>query len=259
MFNFFKKKKTVEFYTPVETLLIDETILPYPTKKDMGKILKEVKPSSFENGNSIKNCPGIIKYLKTGFIIPAWQDIVIKTNGDGNTFEWENNNCGLNNEIIDSFRGFTTTVNWQPEKQFFKYFPRDNTLKTIIKFDSPWFIKLPPGYSALFLPVFYDNEERFSVIPGILETDYYGIINIQVYWHKLNSTEVIKAGTPLIKIIPFKNYDWDYNVRLGTKKEGLEYKRVSYFNHYMFAGSMKKFQNMIDNFKKKQSFFKRFL
>jgi hypothetical protein len=257
MFNFFKKK-TVEFYTPVETILIDEIILPYPAKKDMGKILKEVKPSSFENGNSIKNCPGIVRYLKTGFIISAWQDIVIKTNGDGSTYKWENNNCGLNTEVMDSFKGFAMGVNWQSEKTFFKHFPRENTLKSILKFDTPWFIKLPPGYSALFVPAFYDNEERFTVIPGILETDYYGVINIQVYWHRLNSTEIIKAGTPLIKIIPFKNDEWDSKVRLASYEEAIDYRRVRYFSHYMFNGSMKRFQNMIDNFKKKKHFYKIF-
>lgn len=254
MFNWFKKKHTVEFYTPVEDILIDGSIMPYPNKKDMGKILKNVAPSTFEDGNSIKNCPGIVKYLKQGFIIPAWQDIAIETNGDGNTFEWKNNNCGLQNRVSSFFAGYSIGVKWQAEKVFFQHFPRDNTLKTVIKFDTPWLIKLPPGYSALFLPVYYDNEERFSVIPGILETDYYGLISIQVYWHRLNSTEIIKAGTPLMKIIPFKNEDWDHIVRLGTEKEAIDYNRVKYFNRYMFNGSMKRFQNMIDNAKKKSFF-----
>jgi hypothetical protein len=249
MFNLFKNKNIVEFYTPFEEFLAVDKYQPYLCKRDMSQIMKDIPPITFGSGNSITNCPGIIQYLKTGYIIPAWQDFAITTNGDGKTFQWKNaNNIKL--EPVSYFpNAKISEVLWHPSNAFFKYFPRENTLEPVIKFDSPWFIKLPPGYSALFLPVFYDNEERFSSIPGILQTDYYNPINIQVYWNRLNSTEIIKAGTPLVKIIPIKNENWKHVIRLATKEDALRENTMNFFSKTVFDRSMKKIQKIMDNYK----------
>ena len=36
---------------------------------------------------------------------------------------------------------------------------------------NPWVIETPPGYSCLFLPPLNNADNRFSIIPGIVDTD----------------------------------------------------------------------------------------
>ena len=73
---------------------------------------------------------------------------------------------------------------------------------------NPWKIKTPKGYSCLFVPPLNNSDDRFSIIPGIVDTDTFPseinfpiIINGDKY-PVLETT--IKKGTPYVQIIPFK-------------------------------------------------------
>jgi hypothetical protein len=39
------------------------------------------------------------------------------------------------------------------------------------KIINPWKIKTPKGYSCLFVPPLNNSDDRFSIIPGIVDTD----------------------------------------------------------------------------------------
>ena len=45
------------------------------------------------------------------------------------------------------------------------------TLQLNLGFVSPCTIKTPPGYSCLFVPPLNNTDDRFSIIPGIVDTD----------------------------------------------------------------------------------------
>ena len=237
MFRFPRKNNKIEFYTAFNTLLEIEDVLPSTGASILKNIMKKVKvavdsrptndKSLRSRGGDIRQCPGIVQYMQRGYIIKAWQDIHIKTDESGDTFTWEastsryeiltnhqyEKNSNVDPEVIST--QVEKEVSHFPQSQFFDFFPRKNTLKQVLKINVPWFAKLPKGYGALILPVFYDNEERFTTIPGILLTDYLEKLNIQLYWHNLGpeNSSVIKAGTPLAKIIPIKLEDWDVEVR----------------------------------------------
>lgn len=247
MFNFFKKKKKIEFYTSMPELLEASSVLPGPAREDLISIMKKsknysVKTSSLKEVN-IKNCPGIIQYMKNGYVVRAWQDILIESTSDGESFFYETPTSRKVSRISDLPRdileGEPEIANFE-EEVFFDYFPRKNTLKQVLKINTPWYVKLPPGYGALVLPVWYDNEERFSTIPGILETDYLEKLNIQVYWHALGTQEIIKAGTPLAKIIPIKLDSWDLEVRAMNK---YDYKKLSVFGTIYRSSFFDKWNN----------------
>lgn len=226
MFDWFKKKNKVEFYTFMPELLQSDALLPGPAKEDLISIMKksknfQVQKSAVREVN-IKYCPGIIQYMKNGYVVRAWQDILIEADKEGDNFFWEcpssrkrSMNFDLPKDVNDGEKdigAFERTV-------FYDFFPRKNTLKNVLKINTPWYVKLPPGYAALIVPVWYDNEERFSTIPGILETDYLEKLNIQIYWHVLGTREIIEAGTPLAKIIPIKLEDWSHEVRAINRKD----------------------------------------
>ena len=224
MFNLFNKTHKIIFKTITPAIL--DKYSPDDGRKDLIDIFKKIIPRS--DNTSIKKCPGIIDYCKQGYIIRAWQDIKIKTNQDAESYQWStpySTDKFLSKEL-NNLINYDIITGMGPDL-FYNYFPKNNTLKTVLKINTPWFIELPKNYKALFLPVWYDNESRFSTIPGILDPILDSRINIQLYWHELGKENIIKAGTPLVKIIPFKNDNWEIESREINQTEAKKIK--SYF------------------------------
>ena len=86
---------------------------------------------------------------------------------------------------------------------------------------NPWRIKTPKGYSCLFVPPLNNTDDRFSIVPGIVDTDTYeNEINfpIVINGDKYPVLEtLIKKGTPYVQIIPFKRDSW--KMILNSKKQ----------------------------------------
>ena len=159
--------------------------------------------------NHTAKCPGIMLMCKTGWIQTTYQDIEIETNGDGVSFQWKSEINQVNipkvGHIIYDY------VHFHTPDQFDKFKPLPpNTLKTILKINSPWFAEIPKGYSLLRLPIPYQDDDRFSVASGIL--NYNNFLNVQLYWHCLNGKEVIKKGTPICQLILIKNKEMPYEI-----------------------------------------------
>jgi hypothetical protein len=107
---------------------------------------------------------------------------------------------------------------------------------------NPWKIKTPKGYSCLFVPPLNNSDDRFSIIPGIVDTDTFPMeINFPM---TINGdkypvlTTVIKKGTPYVQIIPFKRDKWKMKTTSRLQKEII--------NTKMFFSSV-----LIDKYKKK--------
>ena len=86
---------------------------------------------------------------------------------------------------------------------------------------SNFLIKRPQTIFNLFSSISKLNgvgEKRFTVLPGIVETDHYHHINFPTIWHSTKDV-VIDRGTPFIQVIPFKRDDWDFKVDQMTQKD----------------------------------------
>lgn len=146
---------------------------------------------------TVKRCPAIIDLITEGFVIPMWADFLVQRNMD--YMEWDNKNSmpyGIEFHSKEQIKG------WDLKKTDF---PEG------VKFINPWRIYTPPGYSVMFLPPFYQFEKRFTVLPGIVETDSYHHINFPSIWHTTKDA-IIERGTPFIQVIPFKRDDWSHTV-----------------------------------------------
>tara|TARA_X000000368_G_C23056752_1_gene724268 strand:+ start:2055 stop:2768 length:714 start_codon:yes stop_codon:yes gene_type:complete len=81
-----------------------------------------------------------------------------------------------------------------------------------ITFSVPWRIETPPGYSCLIQPPYYQFEKRFTLFPGIVDTDV-----IDVPWSnwpghmntKAGEKVIIPPGTPIMQVLPFKRDEWE--------------------------------------------------
>ena len=145
---------------------------------------------------TVKRCPAIVDLITEGFIIPMWSDFLIQR--DMETFEWDNKNFqyGIEFHSKEQIKGWNLKKTDFPEG---------------IKFVNPWRIYTPKGYSVLFMTPTYQFEKRFTVLPGIVETDNYHHINFPSIWHTTKDA-VIERGTPFIQVIPFKRDKWNLDV-----------------------------------------------
>jgi len=202
---------TVKFYS-----FIPEYTKNFPIRKiSLGdyKWMSKLKEDFMANPrkeNHTSKCPGIMLMCKTGWIQTAYQDIEIETFGDGVGFNWKTEISQAKIPRVGSI--LNEYVHYHSPDQLDKFKPLpDNTLKSILKINSPWFAEIPKGYSLLSLPLHYQDDTRFSVPSGILS--YNNFLNVQIYWHCLNSKEVIKKGTPLSQLILIKNQEPNYEIK----------------------------------------------
>ena len=168
------------------------------------------------DGNTIMTFPynksPLELYLQHNVIYEGKKTTFLKT-GQSSTFENSYLNINKKNEN-----------DMHPAKQLGKcpYVHKNKNLP-FQKIMNPWIIKTPPGYSCLFVPPLNNTDDRFSIIPGIVDTDIYpGEINfpIIVNGDKYPVLEtMISIGTPYVQVIPFKRESWKMKIKVNTVKK----------------------------------------
>ena len=191
---------------------IDATkIFPEPSKLNIPLWFKELKHS--ETNKTVKGCMPFLDTLTTGYTIKMPIDYYISHN-----FKKEGERYTEGYTRLNNYKDINLNIKGESEihsvEQLGTKCPFVNKNKNLpfYKILNPWLIKTPPGYSCLFLPPMNNGDDRFSIIPGIVDTDgldqevnFPIIINGDKY-PVLETT--IKAGTPLVQVIPFKREEW---------------------------------------------------
>lgn len=146
--------------------------------------------------NHVVKCPGISNIVRHGWILSCWQDVVIKTNGDGSSFTWSS---AVDQKMLLNGDRVGDIVSWHPKNQFFDFFGEPkNCIDSILKIQTPWRCLVPKGYYLLEQHIPYSQESRFTVFPGFFSReDGVASLNPQFKWHVMNDEILIKAGTPL--------------------------------------------------------------
>lgn len=214
---------------------IDHNVIPepYPARKLMPDWFKNLPPKiGKENkltNSTIKRCPPFLDAMTLGWIIPLAADIEIVTNNDAS---------GLNFKSL-FYKPILESHNHQqlnpPGGPNHPTFP-----KPPMKFLNYWLIKVPKDYSVLFVPPLNRPDTRFQCISGMVDCDgYFEYINFPFTFNIPNYTGIIKAGTPLVQVIPIKRETLltKHNTRVFEKEELDEReltrrKRASHESHY---------------------------
>ena len=229
--------KEIEFSAHEDYFALKEDY-PIPTKLNIPEWYKKLEHNVFNM--TVKGCMPFLDSLMMGYILKMPQDFYLRHN--------INNKNEKGEEFKDSFQTFGLHASSQVLQA--KYinlnsgidvhgvkqldgspFIEKNKNLPFYKILNPWKIKTPKGYSCLFVPPLNNSDDRFSIIPAIVDTDVFPneinfpiIINGDKY-PILEST--IKKGTPYVQIIPFKRDNWKMNLKLRKQKEILN-SRVFY-------------------------------
>jgi hypothetical protein len=221
--------KEIEFSAHEDYFAFQEDY-PIPAKFNIPEWYKNLK-HTVEN-KTVKGCMPFLDSLTAGYLLKMPQDFRLRHNIDTKNEK--------NETIKDSFQGFglsqymqeigakhlnlNSGISIHPVDQLKgSYLIEKNKNLPFYKIMNPWKIKTPKGYSCLFVPPMNNSDDRFSVIPGIVDTDTHPIeINFPIVingdkYPVLETT--IKKGTPYVQIIPFKRDSWKMTTKSRRQKE----------------------------------------
>jgi hypothetical protein len=221
--------KDIEFSAHEDYFQLKEDY-PTPIKLNIPEWYKKLEHSV--EYKTIKGCMPFLDTLTSGYLLKMPQDLSVRHNVD--------NKNEKGDEFKDSFQTFG--LHDQSQLLYAKYinlnsgsdihhlkqvegspFIEKNKNLPFYKILNPWKIKTPKGYSCLFVPPLNNSDDRFSIIPGIVDTDTFTneinfpiVINGDKY-PILETT--IKKGTPYVQIIPFKRDPWKMTLKSRPQKE----------------------------------------
>jgi hypothetical protein len=215
---------------------------------------------------TIKTCVGMHDYFKLGYIMPLWCDVMAETSLDGNSFfvtsslkpengphGWILNaakRIGLSEKefifMFERTQGFHAGAHSQKQYEHLLPLLPDEWTKSIVKVNSPWQIKTPKGWSMFITEPFFNFNPFVTGIPGIIDTDYYHIMNF--FWiAKVRGLKwKMDMGMPIEKLIPIKRDVHEFIVR-EANLEDMEWS----LKHQMFTSAK---WSSSDRYKKYEEF-----
>lgn len=169
---------------------------------------------------SIRRCAGTIDYLGAGVTLPLWTNYRFRPDSHG---AWETGGDDFSPQAgINNVQGFAYESTGSCPVTDMRQIETGQYPKLV----NPWRFETAPGWSTILLPIHWEPNENFSVLPAIINTDYYHLANI-VLNITGNAPFSIKVGTPIAQLIPFKR-DSDF--------EEIVFNDESYFKYVATTG-----------------------
>jgi len=197
---------------------------PTPAKINIPEWYKKLT-HNFDN-LTVKGCMPFLDSLTAGYLLKMPQDFHVKHNIENKDMEGKIIKDSFQTWALHDMSGFigakslnlNSKLDVHPVRQLGESpLIEKNKNLPFYKILNPWKIKTPKGYSCLFVPPLNNSDDRFSIIPGIVDTDEFPteinfpmVINGDKY-PILETT--IKRGTPYVQIIPFKRDSWKMQIK----------------------------------------------
>lgn len=177
----------------------------------------------------IYKCPGIFDTFGTGYIVPAWHDLELETDGLKFRLTIPDNKL---NELLE--KETVQEQTWNADLT--KFIPKPPwAVKSILKINTPWHVIAPKGVKFLIMPLPYPDDFNFQSCIGILDPGVSSELNVQGYWNNVSpGVHTIKAGTPLAQIIPITEKTYDYIVRDMNEYDKKWIEKRKYLNFFGF-------------------------
>lgn len=142
-----------------------------------------------EERPTIKRCIPVLDSMMLGYVLTLPEDVV---------YDEETN-------LFDSSDLFHDTHNFF---QIDGYPIDENFHKIAYKWNNFFHIETPKGYSLLFTHPFHRMDLPFQTMTGLVDSDVYPLTVLFPFLMKKGFSGTIKAGTPIVQIIPIKRDDW---------------------------------------------------
>lgn len=229
-------KNVIKFY-PFSAESMELAEKPQPAAKFLPEWYKR-QPALVDNdgmryghpSTTVKKCMPIFDSMTAGYIMTAPCDIYVDAT-DPEKLTWSIP-AALSHMKSDMFASH----------DFLQYseYPIDPSRhhKTLLRIYPFWAVGTPKGYSTLFIqPLHADQDSPLTALSGIVDTDTFLSEGHLSFLVKKGFKDVIKQGTPLIQIIPFKRESWSSEIvdleeaKITSNKQNLKL-RSTFVNGY---------------------------
>jgi hypothetical protein len=149
---------------------------------------------------TVKKCMPFFDSFQMGYIQETWQDIWIEKKDGETLFSHPTAPKIMTARHRNTSQGFPHVQGFLPNH--FVWHP-------------PWWLELPAGYSCIFTHPLNHDELPFRTFTGIVDCDSYNRCEPQSnipFMLNQNFTGMIKKGTPMYQMIPFKRDSWESNI-----------------------------------------------
>lgn len=198
---------------------------PQPASRFLPEWYKKT-PSFIDNENALKSghvnatvkkCMPIFDLISAGYTITTPCDIYLDaTNPD--KLEWS-----IPATMI-SFQG--DMFAFHAEQQYDSMpIDKDRHHKQLLRIFPFWAVGTPNGYSTLVLQPAYPDPGPLTAMQAIVDTDFFVTDGHLSFLVDKNFKGIIKKGTPLVQIIPFKRESWTKEIASSEESENLFYEQ----------------------------------
>jgi hypothetical protein len=168
-----------------------------PLHLDGEKVTALAQSTADVSNLTLKGCSPFLDGLTAGYMFSLPFDVEFRKKADGFfDIRWATEVHYIATHGADQTPGLPSPIGGS--KDVFKWRPR-------------WRIITPRGYSALFTHPINRHDLPFRTFSGVVDTDTYNIdvdFPFQVLDDKLEDIYILKKGTPICQVIPFKRDSW---------------------------------------------------
>ena len=196
----------IQYTTHIEELLKIPELHPQPASLHVPDWYKKTPATNNNNPNilgkeqrkllpiykTVKTCPSFHDVFSEGIVLTAPCDIHIWLSKDNKVTKWL---MAIDSEWIN--------LEVHDELQWLNYY-NNKKIRKVFKFSSPWYFRLPKGYSFRQIPYTYSEHNEWTVPYGVVNTDVYSELNPQILYTSEEDEILIKAGEPLCYLVPYK-------------------------------------------------------
>lgn len=201
---------TIKFY-PFNEETMQAVEPPRPASKYLPDWYKK-QPAMVDNdgmrygqpGATVKKCMPVFDIMTAGYIITAPCDIYVDAT-DPEKLVWS---------VPAAFSHLKSDMFASHAREQYSEYPLDPSTqhKTLLRVWPFWAIGTPKGYSCMFTQPFHSDNSPLYAISGLVDTDAFVTEGHLSFIVKKNFKGVIKQGTPLVQVIPFKRESWKSEV-----------------------------------------------
>ena len=188
----------VRHYTPIQPAnkFIPEQFSNMP-------LFTDKQEKMIDSQKSVKACPGIGEYIGLGWVIPAWCDVEMYPGDDG--------------EVRARYSDHMYNHAIHRPEQLGKFMEKTFKVRMPVKLDNPWHTYTAKGWSLLYLPMMYHEEQNWQIMPGIIDHDLGPVVSPINIMLKEQKTTLIRQGEPLCQVIPI--YREEVSARTGAIRD----------------------------------------
>lgn len=152
---------------------------------------------------TVKKCQAIFDAMTSGYLIKVPCDIYIDTTNGKEEFQVPQKLNFIEHVLLSR----------HPQQQV-SHLPidKDIYIPSMLRIHPLWLAKTEPGYSCLFTDPMHSEVSPIRAVPGIIDTDNFYSDGHLSFYLKKDFKGIIKRGTPMIQVFPFRREEWQHEI-----------------------------------------------